>query len=319
MIDETNDDGEADVLERPTETPDADKPVATPDAKADTAPKIAPLEWGDDWRDRAIVSLDIKDEKERKRTLDWMAKKNNPAEIIRAGLHADQKISELTRERVKIPTGKNDDPKDIAAFRKTWGVPEKADDYKAEIPKEVGTLSDLDQELLSEFKQNAFEKNYSQGQFDDAVKMYWAVDQRVKAAQEAQRIQRQQANMDEIRSFAGAEYRNNVELANRMFQNDLKQLGYTDNDSQSLMNTQLADGSLLGDHPTFVKWAFMVAKERADDGAFVGSEPADGVDVDSEIRRIVAVRDKDPKEYEALQPQLDRLIAVQNRRKARGR
>lgn len=302
--------------------PDAKAPTTTDAGRTESnKPTTTPANaWGENWRDEAIKTLALKDEKEVAKAKDWLGKRSSPSEVIRAGLEADRRISEITRDRVKIPTGKDDDPKDVAAFRKALGVPEKPEDYRFDelVPKEYGNLSDMDAELRDEFLKGALDANMTKKQVEHSVKMYWAINQRIEAQKEAQRIQRQQQNMDEIRTKAGPDYRNNVELTNRMFQNDLKELGFGEENSKSLMNLQLADGSHLGDHPVFVQWAFKVARERADDGALVMGESYDGSDLDKKISDMIELQHTDKKEYQRVQPELMRLIAAQNRRKSRG-
>jgi hypothetical protein len=59
-----------------------------------------------------------------------------------------------------------------------------------------------------------------------------------------------------------------------------------------------------------------IAKERADDGAFLVGE-GDGEDLDGKVDKIMAIQHSNPKEYERMQPELKRLIAAQIRRDQR--
>lgn len=284
---------------------------------ADTA-KLGDADWlPNDWRDKLVNGFP---EDQRGKAKDYVTRRNSPYEIIRSGMTADAKIKELTETRIKLPTGKDDDPKELAAFRQKWGVPADAKEYKADIPKEVGELSDLDQELLDEFKKDAHTKNYSQDQFAHAVKMYWAVDQRVKAAQVTQVVKAQQAAVDELRVEFGKDYRPTVELINRMFETELSAVGMTEADERrEFLSQRFTNGMALGEHPAFVKMMAKIARERADDGAFVMGETSDGVDIEAKIDKIIETRNTDMKAYERMQPELKRLIAAQERMKARGK
>lgn len=312
------------VPDADTEAPESktESTTTTPvDAKADSTKTQADSTptWNDKWREDAINNLGLKDEKERKRAEDWLTKRSSPYEVIRAGLAADQKISELTRDRVKIPTGKNDDPKEVAAFRKAMGIPEKPDDYQIEIPKEYGDLSDFDKELVDEFRKEAHAAGMNQKGVEVASKMYWSIQQRIEAAKMAEAVVKDQAGEDEIRVRHGKEFRARQELTNRMIGEGLEKHGWSAEERKDFFNMRLENGQRLGTFPPFVNWLFELAQERADDGAFVVGEGDDGEDLDAKISSMIELQHSNPKEYQRIQPDLQRLIAAQNRRKARGR
>lgn len=285
-------------------------------AETRTTPAKAEDIFGDNWRDQWVAALP---EDERNTAKGWLSKRSSPHEVLRAGLYADRKIQEVTQGRVKLPTGKDDDPKEVSQFRKAWGIPEKAEDYKAEVPKEIGELSNVDQELLAEFKERAHKKNFSQAQFNDSLEMYWAVDQRVKAARQAEAIRLDMAGEDEVRNELGRNFRPDIELTNRFFADRLGKHGWDAEQRKEFLAQRLENGQKLGSFPPFVKMMVELAREQADDGAFDIGESSDGVDLDKKIDDIVSKSQTDPKEYERLQPELKRLIAAQQRRDARRR
>lgn len=271
----------------------------------------------DNWRDLYVQGLP---DEQKGKAKDWLAKRSSPHEVLRAGLAADAKIQELSQGRVKVPTGKGDDPKDIAAFRKAIGVPEKVEDYKIDLPKEYGAeLQANDKELLDEFLKDAHEKNMTQAQVDHSIKTYWAVQQRVNAMRAAEAMRVDQAAEDEIRTEMGKEFRGNVELINRMLSDGLSKHGWdAPEDRRDFLSQRLENGVKLGSWPPFVRWLSEMARERADDGTLEFGDGGDAVDVDRRIDDIMKIRDKDMKEYQRLEPELKKLIAVQNRRKTRG-
>lgn len=310
--------GDTDVMENPA-TAGPDKTAAAPAKAADKTPaKADTTPFGDNWRDQIAAGLP---EDQRAKAQAWLKNRASPYDVLNAGMSADSKISQLMRERVKIPTGKDDDPKEVAAYRKAIGVPEKPDGYKVELPKEYGAeLTGTDKELLDEFLEEAHAKNYTQGQVDLAIQNYWAVQQRVRAAEQAQIARAQQGAVDELHAHFGKEYRPTVELINRMFETELSEVGLTKpEERREFLSQRFTNGMALGEYPPFVKMMAKIARERADDGAFVVGEGTDGVDIDKRIDDIIAIRTTNPKEYERMQPELQRLVAAQNRRKARGR
>lgn len=273
-------------------------------------------QFPDNWREQYIVGLP---EDQREKAKNWLSKRSSPYEVLRAGINADQKIQDLAQNRVKVPTGKEDDPKDVAAFRKHWGVPEKPSDYKVELPKEYGTeLSATDKEMLDEFLADAHSKHMNQAQVDHSIKAFWAVQQRMNAYKSAEAMKVDTAAEDDIRVEMGKDYRTNLELINRVVGEGLSKHGWEKpEDRREFLSMRLENGVKLGSYKPFVMWLSELAREKADDGTLEFGDSGDAVDIDRRIDEIIGTRDKDIKEYERLQPELKKLITIQNRRNAR--
>jgi hypothetical protein len=129
--------------------------------------QVATHPFGDNWRDTIYDALP--EAEKTPKTKDWLARRGGLSDVIRSGIHADATISKLTAERVKVPTGQNDDPKDVEAFRKAVGVPEKADAYQVQPPKEYnnGQWTDFDKDLIPEIQKVAFDTNMNHRTGDD--------------------------------------------------------------------------------------------------------------------------------------------------------
>lgn len=268
-----------------------------------------------DWRDRFANGLP---EDQRGKAKDYLKNRSSPFDILRSGMAADSKISELTRDRVRVPTGKNDDPKDVAAYRKARGTPEKAENYDIRLPEDFGEMDQLDSEMSDEFKKKAHSLNWGQKDFDLAIDTVIARD-KMRAAEQANRVLRaKEAAQDELRIEFGKEYRGNVELINRFIGEEMKRVGVDDaNLRREALSERFADGMALGEKPWFVKMMANIARRYADDGLIETGETEEAGDVDTRIDKIVGLMHSDPKEYERMQPELQKLIAVQNRRGAR--
>lgn len=282
------------------------------------APSAAPaVNFGENWRDGWVEQLPS-DQREQARN--YLKTRTSPHEVLRAGINADAKISQIMAERVKIPTGKDDDPKDVEAYRKARGVPEAPDKYDFKVPQEYGELSELDQQLKSDFLKRAHENNWSQKDVDIAVETHMAILKEAEAEKMKMAVQASQAARDELMTEWGRDFHANVELTNRMIESELMEIGITDpNERKAIMSQRFMDGTAFGENVPIVKMLAKIARERADDGAFVVGETGDGVDLDTKIDKIIALRSEDPKEYERMQPELQRLVAAQNRLKARGK
>lgn len=266
---------------------------------------------GPDWREKFAAPLP---DDQKPKALNWLKTRASPYEVVRSGMSADAKISELMRERVKLPNGKDDDPKDLAAYRKARGVPEDPDKYDVPVPEEF-QLSELDEEFKGEFLKDAHQRHWGQHDVDFAVKSFFALERLKQAGMAQAAIRQSQAAQDDLRVEYGKEYRANIELANRMFQEGLSEYGMTDPDERrEFLSKRFADGTAIGEHPAFVKMMVKLAGERADDGALVMGETSDGGDIDGRVNKIMGLMHTDPKEYARMQPELQKLIAAQNRR-----
>ena len=282
---------------------------ATGDRAAADASK--PEGFGDDWKDRLLTGMP---ETQRERAQGYLSKRSSPYDVLNAALSADQKISELMRDRVKIPTGKNDDPKEVERFRKAAGIPDKPDGYKVDIPREYGELSELDEELVGEFQQEMHAAGANQKQVDVASKMYFAIQQRVNAAKAAEAMAADRKGLEEIKGFHGKAFPQVVELTNRMFAEGLGKYGLEDPKARTdFLSMRLENGQKLGSFPPFVNFMADLAKERADDGAFDVGDGDDGEDINAKIDKIIAMRDTDIKAYQRMQPELEKLIKRQDR------
>lgn len=237
-------------------------------------------------------------------------------DVLRSAMAADAKISELTANRgVKIPTGKNDDPKALEEYRKAKGVPDDIEKYNFDVPQEYGALSDLDTELKGDFLKRAQAANWNNQDLKVATDMWWQAQKMYAAEQAKQAAILQQEAMDEIRIEFGKDYRGKVENINRMMSQEMARVGVEDPAQRhQALSIKLADGRTLGDVPWFVRMMDNFATERSDAGAFVEGETSDGGDLDARITKIVALSQTNPKEYERMQPELDKLIMARNRR-----
>lgn len=285
-----------------------------PPAEGTTPQNSAPEQWfPENWRDQMIGQLS---EGEREKGERFLKNRQSPIDVLRASLSADSKISELTRDRVKIP-GENADPKEVEQFRKALGIPESPDKYAFEVPEDV-ELTPMDEEFKGDFLSEAHKYNLNQKQIDFVKDTFYAYQRQAAAQMVANAKRAGDRSIDELRGEMGSDFRPNVELANRWLEQELSEAGMTDpNERREFLSKRFADGTALGEHPAFVRFAIRNARAAADDGAIVVGDSATTGSVDQRIDQIMSKMHSNPKEYEQLQPELQRLIAAQNRQKAR--
>lgn len=248
----------------------------------------------------------------------WLGTRSSVRDIFKSAYSADSKISEISEGRIKVPTGKDDDPKDVAAFRKALGVPEAADKYAVWQPDGAPEMNEADKEMWDEALKDFHGANMGQRQVDAVAKAF----ARATAAAEKAMTQRAAAAaekaQEDLRVEYGRDYKPNIELANRWLGEQLKDFGA---DAKGILNKRFDDGTALGEHPDFVKWIVSMAKQDSDAGAFVQGVSTEGVNIDKRIDELSSLQTKDPKKYGSreVQDELQRLIGMQAKRQASGR
>ena len=257
-----------------------------------------------------------------KKAMDRAKRAGSPAELLRSVVAGDAKIGELSAElksAVKIP-GENAKPEDIAAFQKAWGVPEAPDKYDL---KELGDLSEADKEIWDEVLPKLHKANYSQTQLAEAAQALKTAEtiaaRRMQEKANAAKAATDDALIIEYGSRKAVEA--NVELANRWLADVFGK--HMDGEARTaFLNMQLADGTSIGAHPGFVRAAIAAARETMPDALPDIGDGGQAIDVNGRIKQITALahskKDADVAEYARLQPELHKLIAIQNRRNGSG-
>lgn len=310
-----------DATKEAAATTDAPATEQPPEAKEEPkAPSWPEDGFPEDWRERTVKAMGLEGDA-LKRAQEVAKRAGSPAELLRSVMAGTAKITDLTAElkqSVKIP-GDKAKPEEIAAFQKAWGVPEAADKYDL---SELGEMSPVDKEVWGEVLPSLHKANFSQAQITEAAKAMKAAE--AIAAKRSQEVAEKAAQ--DTRDALLIEYGSskaveaNIELANR-YLGDLLGKHMDQEARNGFLKLQLADGRSIGAHPGFVKAIIAAAREWSPDGLPDTGDSGQQVDVDARIREITAKAHSnninDRREYERLQGELDKLIAVQTRRNAR--
>lgn len=246
----------------------------------------------------------------------WLARRASLADLVKAGLSGESKISELTEQMkgaIKVP-GKDAKPEEIAAYRKAVGVPEAADKYAVYRPEgyEPTDMDKTGEQMLLEAAHGA---NYNQAQVDAALKTYYAVQAHAAKEQAEKVAKASEAAVEDLRAEFGRDYKANVTLADRWLAENLG--GDMGEDWKGLMGMRFADGRALGEHPGFVKAIVKLAKASADDGSLImPTDMGAGQDVDAELNKMKSKMGTPEYNTKEFQDKMDRLIAIQLKRKA---
>jgi hypothetical protein len=269
-----------------------------PDPVADALDKVEPR-WRDDWRE----ALANGDEKEMK-ILQRYASFDNWARAQR------ELRTKLSSGAYKATLPDNADEADVAAFRKSWGVPDAPDGYGIEFPKIDGyEPSDADKSDLNEFLTAMHKGNAPPGLVKAATDYYWskqvANQQQLRDAALETTINRR----SEIRAEWGKDYDRNTKIGNA----DMSSLIGEDG-AKELASQTLADGTKLGDHPQFTRYILAAALRNAGDAALampdIATQTAGGLD--AAYAAALDVQWTNPREYHSPthQQKLERLAAA---------
>jgi hypothetical protein len=262
-----------------------------------------------DWRSSFMDGLD---EGLRDRGTKYLERRKSAADVLKSALATDGKISELSegmKGRIKIP-GESDSPEDIAAFRKSWGVPDAADAYEIWSP-EGQAWDDSQKAGIEEFLADAHGAHLSQKQVDVCLQALARAN--ALTMQDFGRRGQAVATQTEaaLREVWGREYQANRTLADR------EMVRVFGEHAPEIANLKLQDGSFLGDNRWFALGMSALAKAGADHGMLENGDGGVTPSRDQRLDEIYEMQTKDPKKYRSRAIQ-DELIRLESSKLNRG-
>lgn len=302
----------------PTPATPAAAPPPTPEKGASPAPGAidpatssepeTPAYWaGDDWRER----LAGKDEKE-------MARLNRVASIEALYKSYREQEKKLSSGMFKMTLPENAGDAEIAQYRKSWGIPEKPDGYGLEIPKIDGwEPGESDRADLIEFATAMHGVHAPPAAVKAATDWYFSKQLQIRE----QLLEAAQQATINNRATVKAEYGKDTEYNLRLADAELVNMLGEDK-AKALTAIPLADGTLLGDNPDFVRYMVQSALANADDGVMATPElSTGGGSFEEQYKAALALADTDPKAYHSPEHQkkLQRLSALKMAREAKSR
>lgn len=246
----------------------------------------------------------------------WLKTRSSMVDLVKAGLGADSKISELNAQWKGAirPLGKDAKPEDVAAYRKAAGVPETADKYAVFRP-EGYEPTDADTESEKLYLEAMHAVHAPQAVVDAGLKAHYVLKQQEVKARETRVARAAEAAVEDLRVEFGRDYKGNVSLADRWLAENFA--GDMGEDWKGLMGMRFEDGTALGEKPGFVKAIVRLAKAASDDGALImPGDMQDGMDVDAEVEKMKKKQGTPEYNKPEFQERFDRLIAMQLKRKA---
>ena len=199
---------------------------------------------------------------------------------IRSGAHKDKPVL-------------SDKPTDeeLATYRQENGIPAEAKGYLENLPDGL-VLGEQDEAMVNSFLESAHGKNMDPASVHSMLDWYanTLAPQQVEAQHEADTAFRAEA-VEALREEWGVDFKPNLNSA-------LNFLKSTAENPELILGARLADGTLAGDNPSFMKWLAGVAHE-ANPSGFVA--PGSGLDqsqsVENEIKEIEGLMRTDRTAY----------------------
>src|SRR3990167_3325167 len=231
--------------------PVADKPLALGGGGEDK-PVTTPADWPENWPD-VMAGGDAKLAAQYRRY-------HSPAAIGKAFVSLRQRMDsgELARAR---PEGDPDDPavkQALTEWRATAGIPEKPDGYLDKVPDGI-VFGENDKPMLDGFLKDMHSKDVPPPYVHEALRWYKANEEKVINDRAVADKQHRATAEDEMRAEWGPDYRGHMQLIHTVVANE--EWGGSQDLATELYSARLADGTPLGDHPAFLRWAASIGRD----------------------------------------------------------
>lgn len=301
---EVQDDVTVETDAKPVEQESADDGAKTlGDGGAAQKDVAAPADWPEDWR----TKLAGEDEKLAKR----LERMQSPQDVLKAWRSLEQKQSSGELKAV-LPEGASDE--EIAAYREANGIPAEPKGYLDSLPSGV-VIGENDQALVDSFLADAHGSNASPEFVGKAIDWFYSTQEQRVAELHKTDNEFKAGSEEALRSEWGADFDTNL----MVFENFIDQApaGVRDH----ILKGRLADGSVIGNNPDFLKWIVGVARESNPSATVVPAAGAKGVEgVREEIAKIEGLMRTNRSAYNkdtAMQERYKQLLEAEEKLSAR--
>lgn len=268
------------------------KPV--PAAEAAPAPAEAPVEakWRDDWRETLAKGDD--------KLLSKLNRFQSVDNVFRSYIDMERKMS---AKALPLPEGASDE--EVAQFRKNWNIPDKPEGYGIKPPE---GFSKPETEDLNAFLADMHAAHVPPNIVHKATESYFRLRQQEEQQLYNAAVDQTIANKAELKAEMGKDYDRHVRIANAEL---VARIGA--DKAKALPAIVLADGTLLGDNPDFVRLIVAQGLRNADDAALISADGGQsGKTVQQQIDEIMTLMDGDDtkrRQYHSKETQ-DRLMQL---------
>jgi hypothetical protein len=295
------------VADEPAAAPAAAAPAAAA-AEGDTpAAELKPAADAANWRDKIAG-----EDKEFRKRLERFADESAFAKSYRA---LEQKLSSGEYKKTNpFPTDGTDAEK--AEWRKEAGVPGKPEDYgEPKLPNGI-VFAEKDKAAVAFFDQWMHKNNYTPDQRNGLLAAYGELaDAQISQRQDADAAFKQKVE-DALRAEWQGDYRRNLNAIGSL------QAQMPDTLGASLVQSRMPDGTVLGNHPGFLKWFAQLALDLDPSATVVpAGGGSHGASVETRLAEFRTMRQNDPDGWDrntVAQDEELRLLDAQQKMQARG-
>lgn len=212
---------------------------------AAAAAAAAGADFPADWRDKVAASTRPGDKRFRER-LDRFA---TYSDVVKSWLGLEERVSSGELKAIPQPPGKDAKPEDVAAWRKSQGLPDNAAAYVQNLALPEGMKpGEADKPLLEAVGALALEKNYPQQAVNDFVGLYYTLQDSLNSQRVEMDNEYRASVTQALEQDMGADFKPNMNALRRFWADHPKELTGT------IMSARTADGRLLGDIPEVIKF-----------------------------------------------------------------
>ena len=293
------------------------KPAATPapsaiaDINSDDPPVAAPADWPEDWREKAAShSVGKSDGPEYDKEFKRLQRLTSPAEMWKSYRNMEAKQAKAPPALTDFPA--DGTPEEQASWRKTRGVPERADEYIKDLSLPEGLkISDADKPIVDDYLALAHKSNMSAKEVKDNIQWYYAAQEKQREAI-AKRDEEMKASVaTELRAEMGVDYKKNLTAAYGLLESAPEGV------LQAISESRAPDGSKLGNNPQVIRWLSSLALEVNPTATVTPGSGAGAIaNINSEIAEIEQLMKTDRNGYfsnPAKQARYQELVTARDR------
>lgn len=259
--------------------------------------------WRDDWRDEMARDQDgVIDTKYRAQ----LERFTSPQAVATAHRSLQGRF-DRGEFVAKLPDKATAD--EIAAYRKTNGIPEKPEGYLDNLPKGI-EVPESDKRLVTQFVTAMHGQNASPSVVHAALQSYYGLHETVlqEQAQNDERLALEVS--DALHNEMGRDWRGNMNAVKGLIDGAPKE-------AQAIAQARMPDGTPVMSNPHVLRWLVTLAREINPAAAIIpgsGGDAAKGVD--GRIAEIEGIMRKDRRAYdrdEKMQAELRDLYTARER------
>lgn len=313
-------------VQSPEKAESADKAVKQAGEKAPLAAggKTEPLKepkgyWPEDWREKVAEHVSAGDKKVYDKELRRLQRISDPTSVY--GFYREAEGRLTSGGLIKVP-GKDAKPEEIAEYHKSLGVPEKPEGYLEDLTLENGAIiGDADKPMVNAALSAIHQAGAPPAVAQAMLNWYYTEQERQAADLDESDDSFKRESEVALKEEFGTAYQRNRNAVPPLFANAA---GGTDlqNDSaliRRLLGGRMADGSVIGNDPDFIRWAVGLAREINPAATVTEDGDQSGKTIEAELAEIGALQKTDPKKYwsEPVQARELELIAAQQKLRAK--